>query len=405
MKTLKYIFFFSFIILVIVQACKEDIHSPINQGGEVPSPIKNPVVESLPGAGKITYQLPSDENLLCVKATYEAPIGVTREVKASYYTNNMIVEGFGDTLEHKVSLCTVGRNNLESSPVTVTLKPQTPSIVGIFKSITESIRETYGGIKFNVDNPGEADVRIYVSTTDSIGEWIAAETFYTSTAKVDFSVRGYDSIARPFRINVKDRWDNSSDTYENTFHPWFEEKLDKTKFRQVTLPTDQNTPHMTGRTMDRIWDESYSNTDFVTTVGYGIPQWFTFDLGVTARLSRIVVYNRSSGATYIYNAGSIKEWEIFGSMNPNPDGSFDSSWIPMRKEPCVSFKPSGLPVGEYSNEDIQRQIDGEEFEFDANEVPVRYLRWKTNAVWGGTSIGHINLVEITLYGSVVKGNN
>ncbi|OFX32253.1 MAG: hypothetical protein A2W90_09145 [Bacteroidetes bacterium GWF2_42_66] len=388
-----------------MQACKEDIHSPINQGGEVPSPIKNPVVESLPGAGKITYQLPSDENLLCVKATYEAPIGVTREVKASYYTNNMIVEGFGDTLEHKVSLCTVGRNNLESSPVTVTLKPQTPSIVGIFKSITESIRETYGGIKFNVDNPGEADVRIYVSTTDSIGEWIAAETFYTSTAKVDFSVRGYDSIARPFRINVKDRWDNSSDTYENTFHPWFEEKLDKTKFRQVTLPTDQNTPHMTGRTMDRIWDESYSNTDFVTTVGYGIPQWFTFDLGVTARLSRIVVYNRSSGATYIYNAGSIKEWEIFGSMNPNPDGSFDSSWIPMRKEPCVSFKPSGLPVGEYSNEDIQRQIDGEEFEFDANEVPVRYLRWKTNAVWGGTSIGHINLVEITLYGSVVKGNN
>jgi hypothetical protein len=154
--------------------------------------------------------------------------------------------------------------------------------------------------------------------------------------------------------------------------------------------------------MDRIWDESYSNTDFVTTVGYGIPQWFTFDLGVTARLSRIVVYNRSSGATYIYNAGSVKEWEIFGSMNPNPNGNFDSSWIPMRKEPCRSFKPSGLPVGEYTNEDIQRQIDGEEFEFDANDVPVRYLRWKTNAVWGGTSIGHINLVEITLYGSVVK---
>lgn len=402
MKTLKYIFFFSFIVAVMVQACKEDVHLPLNKGGNAPSPIKNPVVESLPGAGKITYQLPSDENLLCVKAMYEAPAGVMREVKASYYTNSMLVEGFGDTLEHIVNLITVGRNNLESSPVTVTLKPQTPSIVGVFKSIAESVRETYGGIKFSVDNPGEANVRIYVSTTDSIGEWIAAETFYTSTAKVDFSVRGYDSIARPFRINVKDRWDNSSEIYENLFHPWFEEKLDKTKFRQVTLPTDQNAPHMTGRTMDRIWDESYSNTDFVTTVGYGIPQWFTFDLGVTARLSRIVVYNRSSGATYIYNAGSIKEWEIFGSMNPNPDGSFDSSWIPMRKEPCKSFKPSGLPVGEYTNEDIQRQIDGEEFEFDANDVPVRYLRWKTNAVWGGTSIGHINLVEITLYGSVVK---
>lgn len=402
MKTLKLIFFISFISFWIIQSCKEDIHSPENQGGVAPAPLKNPIIESLPGASKISYELASDVNLFCVKATYEPQNGVTREVKASYYKNSLIVDGFGDTLSHQVKLYTVGRNNKESEPVIVTVKPQSPPIFGIFKSIEESVQETFGGIKFRVKNPTEADVRIYASTPDSHGDWVASETFYTSTAMGDFSVRGYDSIARPFRITVKDRWNNSSDIFEGIFHPWFEEKLDKLKFRQVNLPTDQNTPNLAGRVMSKMWDENYGNSDFLTIVGYGIPQWFTFDLGVNARLSRIIVYNRSSGATYIYNAGSVKEWEIFGSMNPNPNGSWDDSWTPLRDKPCVSFKPSGLPVGEYNNEDIQRQINGEEFEFDANTLPVRYLRWKTNAVWGGASIGHINIVEITLYGSVIK---
>lgn len=402
MKTLKLIFFVPFISFMIMQACKEDIHTPENKGGEAPAPITNPIVESLPGASKISYKVLNDVNSFYVKATYEPQKGITREVKASYYTNNLIVDGFGDTLTHQVKLYTVGRNNMESEPVVITVKPQNPPIFGIFASIAETVKETFGGIKFNVKNPSEAKVRIYVSTTDSLGEWSVVETFYTSSVIGEFSARGYDSIARPFRIYVKDRWNNSSEIFEGTFHPWFEAKLDKTKFRQVDLPTDQNTPHIAGRVMAKIWDENYGNSDFLTTVGYGIPQWFTFDLGVNARLSRILVYNRSSGSTYIYNAGSIKEWEIFGSMNPNSNGSWDSSWTPLRDKPCISFKPSGLPLGEYNNEDIQRQIDGEEFEFDANTMPVRYVRWKSTAAWGGASIGHINLVEITLFGSVIK---
>jgi len=405
MKALAYKFFIPLALLLFILSCEEDSHAPIDDLAGAPSPVTNVVVEALPGAGKISYKLPNDESLLCVKATYEAQEGIIREVKASYYTNSLIVEGFGDTLEYKINLYTVGRNNEESEPVTVTLKPQMPPIYGIFESITESVQETFGGIKFKVENPDEADVRIYVNTPDSTGEWINAETFYTSTASIEMSVRGFDSISRPFQIYVKDRWNNSSEIFERSFSPWFEEKLNKLKFEQVDLPTDQNTPHMAGRGMFRIWDEDYSNNDFVTTVGYGIPQWFTFDLGVKAILSRIVVYNRSSGSTYIYNSGAVKKWEIFGSMAPNPDGSWDESWTPLRDEPCVSFKPSGLPVGEYTNEDIQRQIDGEEFEFDAVDLPVRYLRWKTDEVWGGASIGHINIVEITLYGSVLEEYN
>lgn len=402
MKIDNFFLLISFLLLFIAFGCEEDNHTPVSQGGEVPSQISDLILESLPGAAKISYKLPFDNSLLYVKARYEIRPGVPREIKSSFYANSLIVDGFGDTTEYKVNLVTVGRNTLESDPVVVTVKPLRSPIYDVYESIVNTAKETFGGIKFSIENPAEADVRIYVTTKDSLGEWIDAETFYTSTASGEFSVRGYDSISRPFGIYVKDRWDNTSDTFEDIYHPWFEQKLDKSKFSQVDLPTDQNKAHMAGRTMDKIWNEDYSNNDFVTTVGYGIPQWFTFDLGVKANLSRIVVYNRSSGATYIYNAGSVKEWEIFGSMEPNPDGIWDESWIPLRDQPCISFKPSGLPVGEYSNEDIQRQIDGEEFEFDAVDVPVRYLRWKTNAVWGGSSIGHINLVEITIYGSVIE---
>lgn len=402
MKIYKNYLLIPFLLLFIVLACEEDNHAPVSLGGGAPSPVSGLVLESMPGAAKISYRLPSDKNLLYVKARYEIRPGVPREIKSSFYSSNLVVDGFGDTTEYRVDLVSVGRNSLESDPVTITVKPLRAPIFDVYESIVNSISETFGGIKFNVENPSEAEVRIYVTTTDSLGEWVDAETFYTSAATGAFSVRGYDSISRPFGIYIKDRWDNKSETYENLFHPWYEQKLDKTKFRQIDLPTDQNKPHMAGRTLSRIWDEDYSNNDFVTTVGYGIPQWFTFDLGVRANLSRIVVYNRSSGATYIYNAGSVKEWEIFGSESPNPDGSWDESWKPLRSQPCVSWKPSGLPLGEYNNEDIQRQIDGEEFEFDALDSPVRYLRWKTNAVWGGSSIGHINLVEITLYGSVVE---
>jgi hypothetical protein len=96
-----------------------------------------------------------------------------------------------------------------------------------------------------------------------------------------------------------------------------------------------------------------------------------------------------------------KEWEIFGSMDPAPDGSWDS-WIPLRNSACVSFKPSGLPQGQVNNDDLQRQVNGEEFEFDATDIQVRYIRFKVNSAWGGASTNFLNMTEITLFGSVFE---
>ena len=397
-------FFITFAILlfIIVQACKEEDYYTLDKSGPAPAPVSDITYESLPGAAKISYKLPDDRNLLYIKAQTEIRPGVMREVKASYYSSDFIIDGFSDTTEFVVNLFSIGRNSQESAPVSIKVIPLTPPVFSVFESLKETVRETFGGIKFSMENPSETNIRIHVTTLDSIGNTIPAETFYTSSAADQFSVRGYDTISRPFSIYVQDRWGNTSDTYENIFRPWYETRLDKTKFRSTPLEGDMNNDIQQGRVITRLWDEGLTDgTMFQTNSGIkDFPHTFTIDLGVKVVLSRIVIHGRvSSNALYLYNAGMPREMEIYGSMDPNPDGSLDESWIPLRNEPCVSFKPSGLPVGENNDDDRQRQVDGEEFELDASEA-VRYIRMSVNSVWGGSSLNFFNMTEITLYGSV-----
>lgn len=411
---MKNIFFIILVTGFFLQSCEEEYHNPVNEGGTAPEPVLNArVTESLPGGAKISYQLPKDKNILYVKAQAEIREGLTREIKASLYSSELIIDGFADTTEYVVYLYTVGRNNLESEGVSVKVKPDTPPVWTVFKSIKESVSETFGGFKFSINNPSEANMRIIISTPDSVGNMVTANAIYTSVPSDEFSVRGYDSIPRLFSFCIQDRWGNEA-TFDSIFAPWFEEKLDKKKFLALELPGDMTRITASGNTkyIEYAWDEKLTDDGqlFQTTgtTGVLLPHKFAFDLGVKARLSRVVVHGRlrygmaySSQTAYVYNAGAPKEWRIFGSNEPNPDGSWDVSWIPMRSAPCVSFKPSGLPLGEFSEEDYQRQMNGEEFDID-DQTPVRYLRWSVDKVWGGASYSFFNIAEITIYGQIIK---
>jgi hypothetical protein len=203
-----------------------------------------------------------------------------------------------------------------------------------------------------------------------------------------------------FGAYIRDRWSNYSDTLKAELTPAFEKELDKSLFRAMDFPTDYNTPNSSATVMARLWNGlTSSNQDFLTkpstTPGVGgIPQWFTFDLGIKSQLSRLVVHTRDNEARFIYNSGTVKTWEIWGSNDPNPDGSWES-WTKLLV--CESVKPSGLPVGEYSAEDLAFVRAGWDFSFPAGTPKVRYIRWKTLANWG--SVTHINMTEATFYGA------
>src|SRR3546814_13409280 len=77
-----------------------------------------------------------------------------------------------------------------------------------------------------------------------------------------------------------------------------------------------------------------------------MPQWFTFDMGVTAKLSRLTWFMRPG---FFYSLHNPRIVEIWGTNEYDPDGSFDSWTLLTTNE---QIKPSGLTVGQLSNADM-----------------------------------------------------
>lgn len=382
--------------LLLFSACKEKEYyrGPYEDDGKAPGPITNVQVENLPGAAKITYQVPDDPDLWYVEADYDIRKGKQANVKSSAYNNVIVVQGFGDSAVHHVKLYSVDRGLNKSKPVTVKIKPHTPPVYSTFESL--SIKATFGGALFTFENKDSANLAILPLTKDSLNLWVSAgEIYHTSSTSGKFGVRGYDSTKRVFAVYVRDDWGNVSDTLVKEIKPLYEEELDKSLFKAVHLDGDYTKPNMGTQVIERAWNDSRSENDFTTLPGYGLPQSFTFDLGVKAKLSRLVVWTRLS-SRFLYASGAVKKWELWGSNDPNPTGAWDSTWTLLMT--CEAVKPSGLPVGQNTAEDKAFADAGWEFVFPLDTPPVRYLRWKTLANWGNVS--HITITELTLYGKV-----
>lgn len=384
-------------VLILFSSCKEDVHTPINKDGSAPDPVREVQVENMPGAAKISYDLPDSKNLLYVKAVYE--IGEKqKEVRASYYKNELMVEGFPDTTRHEVRLYAVSRGEKESEPVRVDIQPLTPPLIQVFNSL--EMKATFGGVRVMFKNESEAEVVISVLAADSLGDLVDADRFYTEIPEGSFAVRGFSPEKRKFGIYVRDRWNNRSDTLFSELIPLFEELIPKAGFREMDLPTDTNVQHCCGGGLFNLWDGIWNvgSPVFHTKPGTPIPQWFTFDMGVKAQLSRFKFYHRRGRNDGAYTIADPQIFEVWGSNDPNPDGSWDS-W--MKLGDFRSIKPSGEDEPK-TNEDIQYAVvNGEDFEFpDAAEAPaVRYLRFKILRTWGGVEAG-IHMAELTFWGEI-----
>src|SRR5690554_4436599 len=115
MKQLKTIFALAFGFAVIA-GCQQDKLEPTENDGVPPGKVTYAEAVALPGAVTITYTPPTDPDLLYVKAVYTTKDGVTRETKASFYTNEITVNGFADTSFYEVSLYAVDKGENSSEP-------------------------------------------------------------------------------------------------------------------------------------------------------------------------------------------------------------------------------------------------------------------------------------------------
>ena len=372
-------------------SCKEEKHTPSEKSTWVPDKVSNIVVENLSGAARITYDVTMHPELMYVMAEFETQ-GKKRNVKATYFTDSLLVEGFGDTEPHEIKLYAVSRSEVLSEPVIVTVKPLTPPATLAFQSL--NLIDDFGGAWATYQNPAKADIGITIMHKGNAGEWVIDEVLYTEKEFGGVSARGLEAKPTEFGIFVQDRWGNYTDTLVKTLTPLYEELIPK-PFRSYLLPTDNTTSYNSNNKIEKLWDGIVGSQNiYYTAVNSGMPTWFTFDLGVTKRLSRFLYQQRNDAAIVRWGHGNPRYFEIWGSATtPNPNGSWEG-WTKLMD--VESVKPSGLPVGQNSDEDLALMYKGEDFNFPKGTPSVRYIRIKVNETWNKTTFFHIG--ELTFWG-------
>jgi len=382
-------------LIVAFSGCKEDELGPLENNTTPPGKVSNVTVKNGAGNASITFSLPADKDLLYVKAVYYLANGQEMEVKTSYYGNTLLVEGFGDTNEHEVKIYAVNRSEVASEPTVVKVKPLENPIWGVYRSL-KAVAD-FGGLNFKGSNPSKADLAIEVLVL-SKGKYVpTAKNIYTAAPDIDQSIRGLDTLTQKFAITIRDRWLNYSDTLFTTLKPLYETVLPKSTYKEVILPTDSPQEY-TSTGISKMWDGNIIDWPSVclTKTTVLTPQWVTFDLGRTATLSRIVVWNYpeylNAGRTYYYG-GNLKDFEIWGTDNPPADGSFNN-WVMLGK--YSSAKPSKSAYGVQTSEDYAFANAGISYNFAVGLKKVRYIRIKSINNWQGTSF--MSVSEVQLYG-------
>lgn len=389
-------------VILLLMSCNEEFtHGPIGHpDNTIPQPVSNlRVLKNTPGGAIITYEVLNDVDIQYVKAVYKNSKGIESEVKGSAYVNTLEIKGLGDTLARKVKVYAVNKKENVSEPVEVTINPMTPPVVKIFQSL--QYEPAFGGFALQFKNVDRGDVSLNVLYKDTLtNNMNYYQSFYTSLAEGVYNVRGLPAKHNQFGVYVRDRWENSSDTIYFSLTPWPESLLDKKLFKSLYLSGDVAWTGWGGRPEyafdDVLVMTNYAHTDYPLA----FPHRYSLDLGVTAKISRFKMYQRP-GETVLYEHGNPKRYRIYArATNPasgNPDDVFDGWTLVME---CNSFKPSGLPPGQNSVEDIEYSAAGEEYEFPRSLEPVRYIRFEFLESWSGMECTIIG--EFTFWGQVIE---
>lgn len=379
-------------LVLALTSCQEDDFRQAYGPNDGMAPGKVEVVssESIPGGAVINYKNPADKDLMYVKACYKLASGREMEVRVSAYDNKVAIEGYNDVSEKEVKFYCVDRNENVGEPVSYTFVPGVSALEKAFGTI--NVEVAFGGATITLENGEKGNLIVNVLSKDSLNQWYSVRTEYTSIKNIKLPLRGFKSDERVFGVYLRDRWDNVTDTLFTTLTPLEEYKLDKKKFKEVVLPNDEPFGGW-GFGMSNIWDDIVSANSMCHTNPFNsFPVSFTFDLGTTTKLSRYVYWCRQPD--YWYSHGNMKVWEVYGRADkPDEDGSWDG-WLFLNQ--FESIKPSGLPPGQQTTEDIEHAKNGEEFEFNITSPAVRYIRFKVLGTFDGTNMVHFS--EITFYG-------
>jgi hypothetical protein len=388
------------LLVMLAIACKksESNISVVSDDKTKPGVVTDVQVENINGGARITYKLPNSKNLLYVLANYKINDTRTRETKASYYTDTILVDGFSREKEYEVTLYAVSRANIKSDPVVVKVNPKVPNYLMINTNL--DITADFGGVNFYGLNPNKTPIALHVlSYNETTKSYDEQEPEYISTDTVNFSVRGFDATPHKFGVFTTDRFGNVSDTVFKTLTPLFETLLDKSKFSVYNLASDspigynwQFKQFFDGNTGEPGWHTSSAPT-----------MQGTFSLGVSAKISRFVLWERMNSP---FGYQNIKKMTLWGSDKDapqdsqlpknSPAGTVSGDWVNLGNF-VFPNPPSGLPANQANASDFQFVANGVNFKMPGNAPATKFIRFVCTETWGG--LDYVNALEISLYGN------
>lgn len=344
---------------------------------------------SIPGGAIIKYSIPDDKHLRGVKVVYKRN-GKVCEASASRYVDSLKIEGFGDTGEHDAQLFSIGYNDRLSEPTGFTFRPETPVIL----TAQLSLSAVFGGVKVHLDGNEIGSDLAVILIQDSLlvdegkkpseMEWEDVYTFHTNLTDIDLVRRGMKPKTKLFGAYLRDRWSNCSDTVYCKLSPLEEYELPRTGvWKIVTLPGDETEVLNNSYSYyahDHLFDGGWANKGAMGFNKGKRDRWITVDMTYVASFSRHRLMQRSN-VTTVDTDWNPWHWQIWGSMDPNPDGSWDDSWYLLGD--FTQYKPSGiLPdgsgYGTFTPEDTEWIRNINEYEFQVTEQipdPYRLCRY------------------------------
>ncbi|MGN7723118.1 DUF5000 domain-containing lipoprotein [Chitinophaga sp. 22620] len=387
---MKKLFLLVIVFTGAMQACTKKTNEPISPATGKPDQVTEVAVTNLPGGATITYRIPKQAEVISVKAVYTLSTGKQYESVSSMYSNKVTVMGFNDENEHEVLLYTVNRAQEVSDPVKCTIKPMKSPLR--LTAATVQIQSDFGGARFSWMNELKSPLAFEMYTPDSLGRMTLVRIISSQIEEGIQALRGYPPVSRVFGLVVKDNFGNRSDTIfppGRQLTPLFEERLPKAAMKIMKLGNDQNFTNWEGSDQKMIDDDL---TSFGHSPSSSMPAPFTLDLGVTAKVSRIVLFQRKFSDSY-YNWGNPRQFDVYVKVTtPSQSGDW-SEWKKIMETEIIKPSGNGSTV---TDDDLRAGENGHEFTFDLSQEPVRYIRIVVRSTWGSTTFTHP--AEIDVYG-------
>jgi hypothetical protein len=187
--------------------------------------------------------------------------------------------------------------------------------------------------------------------------------------------------------------------------------IPRDRFKNAALPGDYFTAYAGAYALENIWDGGIYNLYASALLSPPkMPQYFTIDLGRSVVVYRFKLYPRSGGLE-LYKGAGPRFFELWGSMDPPADGSWDN-WYKLGE--WEQHKPSGYGaganVGPVTEEDIAWFNSGGNYVIEATDdipspfVVVKFLRFKINHTfdsYAGAASGNVVIAEMEFYGGAL----